>query len=402
MTAAAPRRRDRWALALALALALPAVAGSQPAPVVSAFEIRVEEGWRPAAGLAELVAVEVGAPLDRQALRHSLRSLRAAVESSEVEAHLRPHADGVDVIFALWTQVRVSEVRLAGEPCFKPARLYELIEQQPGAPLSESRLLRGLYRLKDVHREAGFLEARIRLAVDSDDRGDAVVAYEFECGAPATVYSVVFDGDLGALTPEVLFERLSIGRETRLDEPAVRRDARELEGWLLVEGFRTARVGRPEIRPGPEPLRVRLVYPIEVGPRFEVRVSGADAAQLEREGVLPLQGSERFDEALLLRDLERLRRYFQEAGHYRVKIETRSEAGDQLRRIWVLVEPGPIYELAGVAWEGIRALPASRLETLVGTTARRRFGGKGRLVDELLEQDMTALRSYLATAFVGR
>ncbi len=383
-------------LAALLAGVLATPARTLEAPRVVAVELRAEAGWSPPEGLGGLVAVEVGAPLDPEQIRRSARSLRAAVEASEVEAHLRRRPDGVEVVFALWTQARVAAVHLGGQPCFKPSRLFELIDQRPAAPLSESRLLRGLYRLQDLHREAGYREARIRLDVDHADSGQAIVTYDFDCGRPATVASVAFDGDLGPFSQAELAERLPVGAGARLWESAVREAAELLEDRLVGEGFRLARVGEPAIEFDAEAAAVDLVYPVAVGPRFEVWVSGVDATGLERAGVLPLQGPERFDEALLARDLGRLRRHFQELGHYRVEVDASTERGDRLRRIVVRVEPGPVYELESVAWEPMTAIPESRLETLVETTAKRRFRGRRRLIDQVLDQDLAAVRSYLA------
>ncbi len=402
MSPRAVRARGRPAALLAGALLLAAPAAPADAPRVRAVEIRADAGWTAPRGLGPMIAVEVGAPLDPEEVRQSVRSLRAAVEGSEVEAHLRRRPDGVEVVFALWTQVRVEEVRLTGETCLKTSRLLEQVEQRPAAPLSESRLLRGLYRLQDLHREAGYLEAQVRLDVDRPDSGHAVVAYDFACGAPATVGSVAFEGGLGPFAAADLVARLSLGPGARLWQSAVRQDAERLEEWLIGEGYRLARVGEPTIDYEAEAARVHLVYPVEVGPRFEVRVSGVDAAELERAGVLPLHGPERFDEALLARDVARLRRHFQQLGHYRVAIDTRSERGEGVRRIEVRVEPGPVYELERVIWDPMTAIPESRLETLVETTAKRRFRGRRRLIDEVLDQDLAAVRSSLALAGFDR
>ncbi len=381
-----------WLLLLAASIG---VAGGTTGDSVTAVEIRADPGLRPPEGLASLVSVSVGEPLDAERLRQSLRSLRAALEATEVEAHLRPAAEGVEVVFALWTGVRVRDVRLSGTPCLEPARLFAQIEQLPAAPLSESRLLRGLYGLQELHQSEGYLDARVRLDVESTDTGEARVAYEFECGEPALVGGVAFQGDRGPFDSARLVEQLRLGPGRRYDETAARRDGRDLEDWLIAEGYRLARVADPHIGYEPGSRQVEMVYAIEVGPLFEVRLSGADPKKLERRGLMPLQGLERFDEALLLRDVERLRRHFQEAGHYRVNIETRSEELEGTRRFWVLIEPGPVYELRGIAWE-TTALTDARLETLVETLPKRRFRGTGRLIDESLAEDVYAVRSYLA------
>ncbi len=384
-----------------LALSGPPLAAEVPVastvvPVVRAFEIRGEEGLRPPADLASLVSVEVGQPLDRERLRQSVRSLRAALEATEVEAHLRPVAGGVEVVFALWTGVRVRAIDLTGTPCFERPKLFAEIDQLTAAPLSESRLLRSLYQLQDLHREAGYLEARVRLGVDVGPAGGAVVSFAFECGVVARVGGVAFQGDRGPFESAQLVALLDFGPGERYYEAGVRRDGRALEEWLIGEGFRLARVAEPEVSYDPEAAEVHALFEIEVGPKFEVRVSGVDPKELQRSGLMPLSGQERFDEALRLRDLDRLRRHYQEKGHYRVSIDSRVEEPEGVRRHWVLIERGPIYQLRGITWDPMTAISESQLDTLVETAPRRRLRGGGRLVDKTLEEDIAAVRSSLA------
>jgi outer membrane protein insertion porin family len=384
--------------ALILCAALPLrAAPSAEAPLVLAVEIRAEEGWKPPERLAELVSVRAGEPLDSEDLRQSLRSLRSALEASEVEAHLVRHPAGVEVVFALWTGVRVSEVRLDGELCIKESVLRNQLDQRAEAPLSESRVLRGLYRLQDMHFEAGYREARVRLDVSREPGVGATVGYQIECGAVATVGSVAFEGGLSALSPDELAELVSLGVGDRFADAFARDDAERLEERLIVDGFRLARVDEPRTSYNPDSGQIHLSYPIEVGPAFEVKLSGADASELERAGVMPLSGTTRYDEALLLRELAALRSHYQNLGHYRVRIETREERSAEHFRLWLLIEPGPLFELDSLVTEGLERIVSEEVEALFASSPRRLLGvGGGRLVDEVLQLDLANVRAYLA------
>lgn len=364
---------------------------------MTAVELRTEEALRSVDRLPSMISVEVGEPLDPAAVRHSLRSLRAAVEGAEVEAHVAPRGDGVEVVFAIWTQVRVAEVRLEGELCVKEETLRPLLDQRAGAPLSESRVLRGLYRLEELHVEGGFLDYRVRLEVTDAGEGRVAVVYRMDCGVLATVGDVAFEGDLGPFGPADLIELLEAAPGRRYQLPALRRDVDALESWLIGEGYRQVRVGEPRVDYEADTTEVHLTYPLELGPRFEVRVSGADADQLRRKGLLPFVGTERYDEAILLQAIARLRRYYQELGHYRVEIERRIEHGEDLQRIWLRIEPGPVYDLSSVVLTGYQWVSGEELEERLATGRRRLLTASGgRLVDEVLEEDLEAIRSYLA------
>ncbi len=394
------------ALAAALAAAAtsaapveePPEAPPEPPPRVVAVELRTDSTSARASALAPLVAIQPGRALDLEQVRTTIRNLQASGEAGEVEIWTQPADSGVKVIVAVWATVRVEEVALAGNLGLKEAELRQALVQKAAEPLSESRVVRDVYGLQDLLRDRGFLEATVRLGVDVDrERHLATVTYRVECGNPATVAAVTFEGSIAPFDPADLTARLRSAPGSRYRRQVARADAERLETWLIGAGHRLARVGEPRADYDAALHKTELVFPIEVGPRFEVEVVGAKLEELKKKGLVPFLATERFDEALVLQSRALLRRHYQERGHYRVEIEVEEEPGDETYRLRLTIAPGPVFEIESFAFRGNEAVSDRDLDALVETEPRRLLApGSGRLVDEVLEEDLANIRSYYA------
>ncbi len=393
-------------LAAVLAATAPAAASEgppdlppvDPPPRVVAVELRTDSTDPRSRELAALVAVEAGRPLDREQVRATVRNLQASGEAGEVEVYSQPLDSGVKVIVAVWATVRVEQVVLVGNLGLKEAELRQALVQRAAEPLSESRVVRGVYALQDLLRDRGFLEAAVRVGVEMDrERHVATLTYRIESGTPATVVGVTYEGGIAPFEPDGLTARLKSLPGSRYRRQVARADAERLESWLIGAGHRLARVKEPRVGYDSDTHKTELVFPIEVGPRFEVEVVGAKLEELKKKDLVPFLGSERFDEALLLQSQALLRRHYQERGHYRVEIEVEEEPGDEIYRLRLKIVPGPEFEIESFAFSGNQAVSDRDLDALVETEPRRLLAlGSGRLVDDVLEEDLANIRSFYA------
>lgn len=381
-----------WLAALVLVVAAAAPAPTEATNVV-AVELRADAPIE-TPGLRELVVVEVGQPLDREDVRRSLRNLQASGAAGAVEALTLPAPAGVRLVFALTSRVRVEEVVIEGDLGLRRAVLTAALPQTAAAPLSENRVLRGVFRLQDLYRAAGYRKATVRVGVDVEGR-TARVAYRVAAGPRTTVGRVRFEG----LPPEVAAEQLSRHLRLRpgagLEETRVEDDLERIMARLYREGYRMATVATPQRLPGTEPYTVDLVYSVAPGPRIELRVAGADLDRLRRRKLLEAFETERYDEALLLATVRAIRRDLQKRGHYRATVGSSVERRDGALRVDLRVLPGPRYELVELGFRGNELLADAALAARVETSVR---GGlrPGRLVDDLLAEDLENLRAYYA------
>lgn len=367
-------------------------------PVVTAIEIRSEAdpGDEVLEKLAGLLAFAVGDPLTEEAVRGTLRNLQASGFTASTELYTLPAEGGVEAIVVLRPVLQVREVRIEGSLGVPVEDLRRVLVQKAAAPLGEGAVLQGVYNLLDLYEERGYFGARVRVRVDADEPTlQAVVIYDVASGERARVRSVRFEGDLGPFTPATLASRLEqVGPGKSFSQPEARQDGERLERWLILQqGHRTARVQPPVQEP--EGDGVALTYTVEVGPKVEVEVIGADIGRLRRLDLLPFLGRAGYDEALVLQAVDRIERHYQQEGHYKARVTWEEQEREGVLRLVIRVDPGPGYTLQQLTFSGNQTFGAERLGELVQTSARSLLAlGSGRLVDDVLEEDLKNIRRF--------
>ena len=378
--------------------ALPAPDAGTGAPLVARIELRSDVPVPSVEELFDLVTLAPGDPLDERQVRRSLRNLHASGIPAEAEAWIEETAPGsVGVTFALWGNVLVEEVRLLGEDfALRRENLLRDVEVKEGQPLVEDRVLRTVYRLQDRYRSEGYLDATVRARVAVDEaRKRARVGFELAPGPRALVGEIELTGDLGPFAPEQLIAELR-GRPGEPYRPGVVRDDPDrLRRWLHRQGHGEAAVELVEERLDAVQGRVHLAYRVATGGKHTLVVEGVDATPLRRQDLLPPIQEEGYDEAAVTQAVQRIRRFYQERGHYRVAVESREIELPGELRIVLRVDPGPLFTLAGVRFTGNEGIAEGRLRELMTTSERRLLvAGSGRLVDEVLQSDLENLRAY--------
>ncbi len=365
---------------------------------VRSVELRGDVAGKRMQGLMDLLSVEPGVELAGEDLRKSLRNLQASGLVGRAEASVAREAGGVRVAFSIFSRLQVTSVDIVGNDCLRDSQLRGALPQRPQTPLSESRVVRGVYRLQDILSESGFLDRQVILDVEVDDTEKLVsIVYNVSCGAPTLVEEVVFKGALGAFSSGELLARLRMTTGQKFQRTKLTDDRERLESWLGRQGFLSAEVGRPTETRNFERRTVALEYPVTIGPRLDLRVTGFDAEVLRKRELLLALERERFDEALLLQTVARIRSDFQERGHYRAVVRGEAVDLDEQRLVTFLIQPGPVFTLKGLNFVGNELVPTSALVQRMATSTARPFSpGRGRLVDEVLEEDLRNLRSYYA------
>ncbi len=405
----------------------------EPGPRIAAIELRADAEIEDGDDLRQLLTFDVGQTLTGAAVRRTLRNLHATGRFEAVEIYRRPVAVGtgavgtgagpkgeasIEVIVVLRSHLLVETIDLvtrttgASEEslCLPEVQLREAITQSSGEPLSEESLQQSLEALQERYERAGYLQADVRLDIDTDtSRRRAAVRFDIDCGPRARVGRVRFDGDFGPFDVDTLRQQLQVTSGTPFVGAEVRDDRERLRRWLVGQGYRLARVDRPlQVRTEPSPeshsteaIVVDLSYPLRLGPKVEVALTGGDVDDLRDRDLLPLFAEDGYDYALLLESQRRLRRYYQRKGHYRVRVDVQEEAlieaGSELLRVHIGIEPGDAFQLQTLELEGNEAMLDDVLLDLMATAPRRAFSpGSGRLVTETLQADLENLRSYYA------
>jgi outer membrane protein insertion porin family len=396
----------RVAAVLALALAARSAPAQDPvgAPPVTRVTVRSEtaidvDEVRP------LIDLVPGEPFDEARVRRTIRSLRLSGLAAEVEVLAAQAAGGVEAIVVLRPDLRVVEIALEGDTGIDVKRLAPRVPQRVGAPLREDRLLRGVYALQDELDSEGYLDAGVRLAVEVDEPArQARVVYRIEAGARTRVGDVRFDGLPAGIERERALETVRAKPGEALKSEVVRNDQERLQHLLIRSGFRTAAVEAAAVARRDGLPVADLTWRIAAGPQVELELVGAERKPLERRGLLPFLGEAGYDEALLVQATGLIRADFQSRGHYDVHVtgEERREGDDRLV-VRLEIDPGPRLTLEEVEFEGNETFSDERLGQLMLTAPRRLLTpGSGRLVEDVLQEDLSNLRSFYALSGFDR
>jgi outer membrane protein insertion porin family len=384
---------------------LPRRTAGEP-PLVRAVEIRSDAALS-ASGLEQIRELVTFAPgermTDEQAAR-TLRNVRASGLASRIAVLTRPAGDGEGVVavIAMWGDIVVREVGIEGDTgALSRGRLRQEVPQREGYPLIESRLLRGVFAIEELLEANGHFAASVRLRPEIDEaRKQAVVVYQVQAGPRSSVAEVLFAGELAPFTPVELLGPLRARPGEPFRRSVVEGDAERLEEWLVGEGYRTARVEEPAVERRPGRDEVVVTFPVTAGPKVEVEIVGADRKKLAKRDLLPFLGDEGYDEALVLLSAQRIRAWYQEQGHYDVRVAYEEVREGGTLHVTLTVEPGPRFELEEIDLVGNEQVSDDRLRELIQTappgllSAIPFVGDGGGLVDDVLSGDVDNIRSY--------
>ncbi|MBV8201618.1 MAG: BamA/TamA family outer membrane protein [Acidobacteria bacterium] len=375
----------------------PGAGAEAAAPKVLAVEIRSDSPLPRGEQVTSVIEIHPGEPLADVAVRRTLRNLVATGVGSDVALYTREEPGGVVAVLVLRPVPQVSEVRISGRLGLSLTDLKSVVPQRPAQPLAEESVVSGVYDLQDLYRRNGYFKATVRVRVEQHPANQVVVDYQVDSGGRAQIGAVDFDGKIAPFTAAALIQRLRSRPGRPFQERLAEDDAERLQLWLIEQQHGAARVDKPRQELDPAASRVKLTFPIDVGPAIKLTIQGADLKKLKKKGLLPFLGAAGYDEALVQQALTRLRAYYQQLGHYHVKVESKQgRAGDQLE-LAISIDAGAVFTLESIEFSGNRAVTSARLSTLMATAPRSLLHpGSGRLVQDTLDEDLDNIRSYYA------
>jgi len=381
----------------------PAAAVPEPAPPaaagpkVLAVEIRSDVPLPRREQVSAVVEIHPGQPLEDLAVRRTLRSLVATGVASNVALYTRAEPGGVVAVLVLLPVPQVADLRVTGRLGLPVADLKAAVPQRPAQPLAEESVVTGVYNLQDLYRRNGYFRATVHVRVEQGAGRQVVVTYQVDSGDRAQIDAVDFDGPIAPFTPAALTEHLRAKPGRPFQERLADDDAERLQEWLTGQQHGAARVDKPRQAYDAAANAVRLTFPIDVGPLIKLTIAGADVKRLKKKGLLPFLGAAGYDEALVQQSLARLRAYYQQQGHYHVKVDSSQNRVDGQLDLSLTVVPGPVYTLTAVEFAGNHGIASSRLAQLMATTPRSTLRpGSGHLVEDTLKEDLDNIRSYYA------
>jgi outer membrane protein assembly complex protein YaeT len=345
--------------------------------------------------LAGHLAQAEATPLNREALKRSLRQLFATGLFETIAVEGSREGDGVVLIFRGTPRAFIGTVGVDGA---KGATLNTQLERSsqlaPGTRFSQVKLSQALEQMRSTLAENGFHEPTITQALTPHPEEQLVdIAFHVVNGPQARVGAVEVTGDSG-MSAEEFRRHAHLKAGSRVDHDTSNRalasvlkryqskDRLEAEIKLESEQYEAAtRKDNYRISANKGPIVKVLVQGVNMGPE---RV----------KHVIPIFEEGTVDDDLLNEGNRRLRDYYQRLGYFDVKVDHEQRFPDAEQVVIVYkVELGSRRRVQRVSVAGNRYFNAATLEALLSVHAADTLDRHGAYSQALVSADMSAIQA---------
>ncbi|HEY0840204.1 MAG TPA: POTRA domain-containing protein [Vulgatibacter sp.] len=333
-------------------------------PVVAEVELRAP-GVPDPLEYEPLLAVPIGEPLSRRALRRTLQRLYETGRFSNVTAFTTPLDEGrVRLVLVLEPRRPVTLVRLLAGSVLDAEQLRRASGLAVGMEISEDRIDAAAKGVREALARAGYEAAQVRVRTEPVPAG-LEVHVEVAEGVPTRLSGFELRGDPG---DRALWEGiLTLAAGDVLDRRRVSADLDALRGRYREAGHWRARVGQPRIVPI-APGLAEVSVDVDAGPQMSLEIRGNHALDDVRlRGFLAYQGEESLDPSMIAELAARIERNYRRAGYYdaRVLASERASRDGRRARVTFHVSEGAPLLVREVAFRGNHTIPGDELRTMV-------------------------------------
>jgi outer membrane protein assembly complex protein YaeT len=336
-----------------------------------------------------------GVPLDRDALKKSLRQLFATGLFETIGVEGAPSGDGVDLVFRGTPRSFIGTVTVDGaKGGALNTQLDRASQLAPGARFTQAKLDQALEEMRTMLAQNGFHEPAITHTLTPHPEEQLVdIAFHVASGSQARVGAVAVTGDPG-MGVDSFRHHAHLGAGSHVDiETADRalsgvlkvyQGEQRLEAELKLESQQYAR----------ENQTVNFKFSANRGPVVNLRVEGAKIGADRLKRLIPIFEEGSVDEDLLTEGNRRLRNYYQRLGYFDVKVEhERQSATAEQVTILYKVRLGLRRRVERVSVEGNRYFDAHTLQQLLSVHAADTLDRHGAYSQAIVSADINALQA---------
>jgi Outer membrane protein/protective antigen OMA87 len=340
----------------------------------------------------QYVSVKAGQPLSIRNVQASVKSLFATGNFRDIRVDATPSGNGLAVVFALYTNFRVSAIDFDGLRGADRDRALRALTFHIGDVLSLDAVDHSAVAVQDLLKRSGYLDA----AVDPDTtfvraQSRASVVFGVTRGTLATAGTVTIDGNTAPFTPQQLIDQMKRrpGKSFDLDEARI--DADRMRQWLLRKEYRKATVRYDGNTYDPATHKVALRYSATTGPVVNVEVTGVSRRSLG--SLLPFRRYQPYSEDAIDRAAADIVTSLQLRGFYNATVDTEGALHGNIWTSAFHVNPGPQFHLSAVTFTGNAQVSDKTLQSVVSTSAS---GGIKSMLASLLRRPQGVTREQLA------
>ncbi len=343
--------------------------------------------------LTGLVALQVGEPLDREAIRQSIQILHATGRFADVRVEADRSADGVIVTFITSPNYFVGQVSVDGagnRP--SPNQIANASKLQLGELFVPDKLDRALKNIQQLMEEDGFYRSRINVdETRHPDTQQVDFLIHVAPGPQAKIGDMVISGDTGYSEGQIRdIAKMRKGEyvsQQRVSNALVRlRNKYQKQGRWLAQVTITKSLYRDETN------TVDYTLDIQPGPKVVIATEGMKISSRQLKKRIPVYEENALDDDLLNEGRRNLLNYLQTRGYFDAKVTVRRRgARTETLRVTYVIDPGQAHKLARVQLTGEKYFSEDQLRSLMQVQPAGRLLSHGRYDPGLLNSDVRSI-----------
>ena len=370
-----------------------------------------ELGFRGVAGtnsamLHSLLLVHTGEPLDRDALRESIKVLYSTgrfstlhVEASQVEP------DGVSLTFVATENYFNGDVDIQGlnpKTSPKPHQLVNASKLDLGELFTEDNVQRSIERMNKVMGDNGYYESSITYDLKPhEDTRQMDMVFHVTPGDLARVGTVKIEGDTG-IAPEEIQQITKLKAGGKVKSEHVTRALDRLRKHYQKNQHLEAQVSLTDRNYHADTNTLDYVFEVEQGSKVVITADGAKVSNRELKKLVPVYQENAVDDDLLNEGRRNLRNYLQTKGYFDAGVEVERHAAsdeDQVNIVYK-INSGERHELEAVKIVGNKYFDEETIRERLTITPKNWVLTNGRFSQRMMTDDASTIRAlYQANGF---
>ncbi len=345
---------------------------------------------------------EVGAPLDREKVAESLRTIFATGLFDGIEARITRQSDGLNLVFQGKPREFIGTVNVDGaKGATINAQLQAASRLTAGTRFTQTRLEAATGRMRQTLADNGFNEPVITYKLTRHATEQLVdIAFEVASGVQTRVGGVAVSGDSG-LTIDQFRHQARLREGNRVDRDT---NNRALSG--VLKGYQKQNRLEADVKLesqvySPETKKSNFSFSANRGPVVKLNVEGAKIGGERLKRLVPIFEEGAVDEDLLNEGDRRLRDYFQRLGYFDVKVGHNEQNHDGgTVNITYTVAQGERRRVEKVSVAGNQYFNSATLQQLLSVHAANHLDRHGTYSQALVSADVNALQAvYQSNGF---
>jgi outer membrane protein insertion porin family len=362
----------------------------------------VEIEWRGQANMGqdeflELIGIQVGDTIQREAIRRSLERLYLKGFFSQIRIETTPIREGLKLTYYTTPAAFVQRYEVGGNRALTKSTILERLRPQVDERFSEHRLQVSLEAFRQFYAEQGFPEAKISWRAEkSADQTRVTIVLDIIEGPPLVIAELTLDG-ITAFPVDQLVERFKVRVGQPLNTERLSGDLERLQGWYRRAGYLTMRVDGPRIQRDVERQTAVIAITVIEGPKITLEFIGnrrLPRKVLEQAVLIDDLGGYTED-TLVESEREMLQLYHEQGFHFAtISHQAESQADGREVLITFRVQEGPRVIVKDLQIVGNSTLPAADIRGQFLTQPRAFLGvlAKGLFIERRLDKDLEAVQ----------